>query len=302
MAIQVGVASLWPSTAYKVCQTPFICMKWTWYVYEVDRRSQSQPYSVVSSQMWHTARPWQWPYRLGLHPYDHPLHIKHAKHFLYVWSGREIQVRMSVLLCIDAWSELCHWSLLILFWWCTLGNSGGAPLMSRGCIRSRTSRPMSGDHPASHGPRLRTRGGRRVFSCSRGCRGRVRMRRSLGPRWIVGVDSRWVLLVPGGGTIGRVGTCRRRPLRLQWSVPWMFVSLALLCCVCGFLVVPARIRFVAVGCTVWRHPMPRCPACAFYSESCHPHSVYYFLVCCWLWPGPTLKWLRPSLYVYKMSG
>ena len=30
----------------------FICMKWTWYVYEVYRRSQSQPNSVVSSQMW----------------------------------------------------------------------------------------------------------------------------------------------------------------------------------------------------------------------------------------------------------
>jgi hypothetical protein len=58
VAIQVGVASLWPSTAYKVCQTPFICMKWTWHVYEVDRRSQSQPNSVVSSQMWNTA----WPF------------------------------------------------------------------------------------------------------------------------------------------------------------------------------------------------------------------------------------------------
>jgi hypothetical protein len=90
VAIQVGAASLWPSTAYKACQTLFICMKWTWYVYEVDRRSQSQPYSVVSSQMWHTARPWQWPYRLGWHPYDHPLHIKYAKHLLYVWSGPDM--------------------------------------------------------------------------------------------------------------------------------------------------------------------------------------------------------------------
>jgi len=90
MAIQVRVASLWPSTVYKVCQTPFIYMKWTWHMYEVNRRFQSQPNSVVSSQMWHTARPWPWTYRLGLHPYDHPLHIKYAKHLLYVWSGPDM--------------------------------------------------------------------------------------------------------------------------------------------------------------------------------------------------------------------
>ncbi len=87
---QVGVASLWPSTVYKACQTPFICMKWTWHVYEVDWRSQSQLNTVVSSQMWHKARPWPWPYRLGLHPYDHPLCMKYAKHLLYVWSGPEM--------------------------------------------------------------------------------------------------------------------------------------------------------------------------------------------------------------------
>ncbi len=74
MSIQDGVASIWPSTADKVCQTPFTCIKWTLHVYEVNRRFQSQPNSVVGSQMWNTAWPWPWPwsYRLGLHPYDHP--------------------------------------------------------------------------------------------------------------------------------------------------------------------------------------------------------------------------------------
>ena len=38
-----GVASLWPPTTYKGCQTPFICMKWIWYEYEVDEGSQSYP-------------------------------------------------------------------------------------------------------------------------------------------------------------------------------------------------------------------------------------------------------------------
>jgi hypothetical protein len=36
-------ASLWPPTTYKACQTPFICIKWIWYEYEVDGRSQSYP-------------------------------------------------------------------------------------------------------------------------------------------------------------------------------------------------------------------------------------------------------------------
>ena len=65
-------------------------MKLTWYVYEVDMRSQSQPNTVVSSQMWHKARPWPWTYRLGLHHYDHPLCIMYAKHHLYVWSGPDM--------------------------------------------------------------------------------------------------------------------------------------------------------------------------------------------------------------------
>ena len=37
------VAPLWPPTTYKACQTPFICMKWIWYEYEVDGRLQSYP-------------------------------------------------------------------------------------------------------------------------------------------------------------------------------------------------------------------------------------------------------------------
>ena len=31
----VALAPLWPPTTYKACQTPFICMKWIWYEYEV---------------------------------------------------------------------------------------------------------------------------------------------------------------------------------------------------------------------------------------------------------------------------
>jgi hypothetical protein len=38
-----GVAPLRPPTTYKVCQTPFLCMKWIWYEYEVDGRAQSYP-------------------------------------------------------------------------------------------------------------------------------------------------------------------------------------------------------------------------------------------------------------------
>jgi len=34
---------IWLPTTYEVCQTPFICMKWIWYEYEVDGRSQSYP-------------------------------------------------------------------------------------------------------------------------------------------------------------------------------------------------------------------------------------------------------------------
>ena len=34
---------IWLSSIYKACQTPFICMKWIWYEYEVDGRSQSYP-------------------------------------------------------------------------------------------------------------------------------------------------------------------------------------------------------------------------------------------------------------------
>ncbi len=32
-----------------------------------------------------TQQPGVGPYRLGWHPYDHPQHIKYAKHLLYVW-------------------------------------------------------------------------------------------------------------------------------------------------------------------------------------------------------------------------
>ena len=38
-----GAASLWPLATYKAFQTPFICIKWIWYEYEVDGRSQSYP-------------------------------------------------------------------------------------------------------------------------------------------------------------------------------------------------------------------------------------------------------------------
>ena len=34
---------IWLPTTYKVCQTPFICMKWIWYEYAGDGRSQSYP-------------------------------------------------------------------------------------------------------------------------------------------------------------------------------------------------------------------------------------------------------------------
>ena len=95
-AIQAGVASLWPSTAYKVCQKPFICMMFTRHVYKVDRRSQSHPNSVVSTQMWHTAEPWQLAMAIqcGGRSNDHPYHIKYAKLLLYVWIGSDMWMKL----------------------------------------------------------------------------------------------------------------------------------------------------------------------------------------------------------------
>ena len=46
-----GAASLWPLATYKACQTPFICMKWIWYKYYVDGRSQSYP---TACHLWKT--------------------------------------------------------------------------------------------------------------------------------------------------------------------------------------------------------------------------------------------------------
>jgi hypothetical protein len=34
---------IWLPTTYKVCQMPFICMKWIWYEYAGDGRAQSYP-------------------------------------------------------------------------------------------------------------------------------------------------------------------------------------------------------------------------------------------------------------------
>jgi len=84
---------IWLPTTYEVvCQTPFICIKWIWYEYEGDGRHQSYP---TACPQWEThtvsynpAHPFtEWWYGMVLHPYGHPLHIKHAKHLLYVWTG-----------------------------------------------------------------------------------------------------------------------------------------------------------------------------------------------------------------------
>ena len=45
-----GVATFWPPTTYKACHTPVICMKWIWYEYEVDGRSQSYPTACPSEK------------------------------------------------------------------------------------------------------------------------------------------------------------------------------------------------------------------------------------------------------------
>jgi hypothetical protein len=37
-------------TTYQVCQTPFICMKWIWYEYAGDGRSQSYPTACPHSE------------------------------------------------------------------------------------------------------------------------------------------------------------------------------------------------------------------------------------------------------------
>ena len=83
---------IWLPTTYKVvCQTPFISMKWIWYEYEGDGRSQSYPTHVPSDKP--TQYPTtqltllEWWYGMVLHPYGHPPHIKHAKHLLYIWIG-----------------------------------------------------------------------------------------------------------------------------------------------------------------------------------------------------------------------
>jgi hypothetical protein len=146
---------IWLPTTYTVCQTPFICMKWIWYEYAGDGRSQSYPtecaqweihsksynpahpfgamvwYGVVANmttshgwRLYNTfyryevnlvwvCRGWEvpiisysmfpvrtplrilrlahslleWWYGMVLHPKGHPPHIKHDKHFLYIWSG-----------------------------------------------------------------------------------------------------------------------------------------------------------------------------------------------------------------------
>ena len=38
-----GAASLWLPATVEGAQTHYICMKWIWYEYEVDGRSQSYP-------------------------------------------------------------------------------------------------------------------------------------------------------------------------------------------------------------------------------------------------------------------
>ena len=63
-------ASLWPPTIYKACQTPFICIKWIWYEYEVDGRSQSHPTAChlweTSSKSYDCAHPFRVMVRYGV--------------------------------------------------------------------------------------------------------------------------------------------------------------------------------------------------------------------------------------------
>jgi hypothetical protein len=89
LMVWYGDAPLRPPATYKVCQTPFICMKWIWYEYAEVGRSQSYP----------TARPQCEPhsnpttgllppigviYGMVLWHSDYQPWLKAFKHFLYV--------------------------------------------------------------------------------------------------------------------------------------------------------------------------------------------------------------------------
>ena len=87
---------IWLPTTYKACQTPFICIKWIWYEYEVDGRLLSLHNSNIWANNWDHLLCWGCHLQsdgMVFHPYGHPPQIKHAKHLLYVWSGSGMSMK-----------------------------------------------------------------------------------------------------------------------------------------------------------------------------------------------------------------
>jgi hypothetical protein len=104
------VVAIWPPTTYKACQTPFICMKWIWYEYEVDGRSQSYPTACPQwephSKSYDPAHPLEWWYSMVLWQYGCQPWLKAFKHFQYVWSGSSVSMKWILALTLSWWCDL----------------------------------------------------------------------------------------------------------------------------------------------------------------------------------------------------
>ena len=95
---------IWLPTTYKVCQTPFICMKWIWYEYAGDGRSQSYPTACpqweIHSKSYNPARPFGAMVWYGVVANMTACHgwrllntfCRYEVNLVWVWSGWEVPI------------------------------------------------------------------------------------------------------------------------------------------------------------------------------------------------------------------